>query len=105
VPDFYATFADRHGKPLAIVETAALYNTTVGGADELTIKQAWWQQVFAPDVASRFPRLKMLNWFEWRKPEAELGGATVDWTVTRTPAILAAFQADFPRQRFTTARP
>jgi hypothetical protein len=47
----------------------------------------------------------MLNWFEWRKAEAELGGATVDWTVTQTPAILAAFRADFPSQRFTAAVP
>jgi hypothetical protein len=105
VPDFYATFADGHQKPLAIVETAALYNTTVGGADELAIKQAWWRQVFAPEVATRFPRLKMINWFEWRKPESELGGATVDWTVTQTPSILAAFQADFPRDRFVPTSP
>ena len=78
-------YAEQHDKPLAIVETAALYNTTETGADELDLKQAWWQQVFAPEVFERFPRLRMINWFEWGKPESEIGGDRIDWTSPRTP--------------------
>jgi Glycosyl hydrolase family 26 len=99
VPDFYHQYAEGHSKPLAIPETAALYNPAVGGDAELDIKQAWWRQVFSEDVALRFPALKMINWFEWRKPEAEVNNAVIDWTSTLDPAIRAAFVADLPADR------
>lgn len=67
VPNFYQTYAVGHGKPLAIVETAAFYNTEVGGASEQSIKQLWWRQVFTPELIGSFPGIKMINWFEWRK--------------------------------------
>lgn len=98
-PDFYAIYAEQHDKPLAIVETAALFNTTEAGADELALKQAWWRQVFAPEVFVRFPRLRMINWFEWSKAESEIGGDRIDWSVTHDPATLAAFVADLPRNQ------
>jgi hypothetical protein len=102
-PDFYADYAEQRDKPLAIVETAALYNTTEAGASALALKQAWWQQVFAPEVFERFPRLRMINWFEWDKAESEIGGDRIDWTVTQDPDILAAFVADLPRDRLRFA--
>jgi hypothetical protein len=99
VPDFYHVYAEGHGKPLAIPETAAFYNTTLAGDSELQIKQAWWRQVFSPDLERRFPYLKMINWFEWRKPEAEVQGAIVDWTATLEPMLRASFVSDLPRDR------
>jgi hypothetical protein len=102
-PDFYAVYAEQHDNPLAIVETAALYNTTEAGPDELTLKQAWWQQVFAPETFEQFPRLRMINWFEWEKSESEIGGDVIDWTVTQDPEILAAFAADLPRDHLRFA--
>lgn len=102
-PDFYAVYAEQHDKPLAIVETAALFNTTEGGADELALKQAWWQQVFAAEVFDRFPRLRMINWFEWNKAESEIGGDRINWTVTQDSEMLAAFVADLPRDRLRFA--
>jgi glycosyl hydrolase family 26 len=99
VPDFYHVYAEGHGKPLAIPETAAFYNTTVGGDSELQVKQAWWHQVFSPVLLQRFPYLKMINWFEWRKPEAEVQDAIVDWSATLDPIVRAAFLADLPRDR------
>jgi len=36
----------------------------------------------------------MLNWFEWRKAEAEVNGAVIDWGVTRNAAIRQAFSGD-----------
>src|SRR4051794_9057338 len=41
VPDFYAEYAEKYDKPLAIVETAALYRPGGGGATEASIKEAW----------------------------------------------------------------
>jgi hypothetical protein len=94
--DFYADYAVAKGKPVAITETAAFYAIGAGGDGEAQIKDAWWQQVFAADLHQTFPRLAMLNWFEWRKHEAEVDGE-VDWTVTRDPALLQQFQAALPQ--------
>ena len=95
VPNFYAIYGNQHDKPVAIPETAALFNTAGDTSAELAIKQAWWRQVFSPDIPKLFPRLKMINWFEWDKQESEVG-AKVDWTTTRTSAIRGAFTADLP---------
>ncbi len=95
LPDFYGEYAVNHNKPLAIPGTAALYNPAVGGASEAEIKRAWWEQVFSAQTHARFPQLKMINWFEWDKDEAEVNGR-IDWTVTTTPAIRAAFTAALP---------
>lgn len=95
VPDFDGVYATGHRKPLAIPETGALYAPGHGGATALQIKQAWWNQVFAPSVRTRFPRLAMVNWFEWDKTETEIGGR-VDWTATRDPAVRSAFRAALP---------
>ncbi len=97
VPDFYTRYGVEHGKPVAIVETGALYNTAAGtgGPAEFDLKQAWWQQVFDPDLPQQFPQLKMINWFEWDKYEPEVD-ARVDWTVTNNPQLRRAFTAALP---------
>jgi len=78
IPDFYATYAEDRGKPMAIPETAALFNAA-GDGPEAEIKAAWWEQVFSDETRERLPRLRMVNWFEWNKSESEVGGAVVDW--------------------------
>jgi Glycosyl hydrolase family 26 len=92
VPDFYAGYAERYGKPLAIVETAALYRPGGGGAAESAIKTAWLAQVFSADTRTRFPLLRIVNWFEWRKVETEVH-AVVDWRITVDPGERTAFLA------------
>ena len=37
----------------------------------------------------------MINWFEWDKQESEVGGR-VDWTVTGTEEVRAAYRAGLP---------
>ena len=96
VPDFYSTYANFHHKPLAITETAAFYSPGVPG-DEVAIKEAWSKQVFDPSIATRFPRLEMINWFEWDKYETEVK-AEVKWTVIRRPDLVSAFRASLPSQ-------
>jgi hypothetical protein len=81
VPDFYATYADGHDKPMAIIETAALYDPTGGGPTEAEVKSAWFSQVFSADTVRDFPRIRMINWFEWRKDEPEVG-STIDWRLS-----------------------
>ncbi|WP_284548372.1 glycoside hydrolase family 26 protein [Aestuariimicrobium sp. T2.26MG-19.2B] len=96
VPDFYAEYAVGRSKPLAIAETAALVNTERDASNALAIKQEWWQQVLAADIPTRFPALRMVNWFEWDKYEAEVR-ARVDWTVTQDPDVRAAFAKALPQ--------
>eukprot|EP00897_Mesotaenium_endlicherianum_P000207 jgi/Mesen1/10187/ME000076S09697 len=102
IPDFYGTFcADAvHRKPMAIPETAALFNTQAACCQsEIEVKSSWWNQVFnvegtrpdGGDVSERLPQIKMINWFEWRKQESELQNAVVDWTFSNNAAVKAAF--------------
>ncbi len=95
LPDFYGRYAAEQGKPLAIPETAALYAPGAGGADELTIKRAWWRQIHDPGLSRRLPRLAMINWFEWRKNESEIGGS-VDWTAATNSSVARAYRSELP---------
>jgi len=90
--DFYARWADGHAKPLAITETAAFFRPSVGGASERQIKTTWLAQVFDPATLRSFPRLRLVNWFEWRKFEAEVED-TVDWRITANDELRDAFVA------------
>ncbi len=47
IPDFYATYAEGHDKPMGVFETAALFNPSAGGPAEGDLKEAWWEQVTA----------------------------------------------------------
>ncbi len=80
VPDLYATYADGHDKPMAIIETAILYDPTAAaiGPGEAELKSAWFAQVYGEATRDEFPRIAMLNWFEWRKQESEVG-RIIDW--------------------------
>lgn len=95
LPDFYRSYGEQRNKPVGIFETAAFYAPAAGGADEFALKSGWWRQVFAADIPQRYPKLKMINWFEWDKHENEVG-ARVDWGVTVTPDLRDAFLADLP---------
>ncbi|HEY6747185.1 MAG TPA: glycosyl hydrolase [Mycobacteriales bacterium] len=98
VPDFYDRYARRTGKPITVSETSALFNTGRAGtgATDLQIKQAWMRQVFAPDLPARFPRLRLINWFEQEKDERDVPASRVDWTLTHDPEVLYAFRRDAP---------
>jgi hypothetical protein len=95
VPDFYAVYAEGHRKPMGVFETAALYNPAAPGPSEADVKTAWWRQVTDAGLREAFPRLHMLNWFEWRKDEVEVGGV-VDWRLTDDPALARRLLAATP---------
>jgi hypothetical protein len=87
IPDLYATFADGHEKPLAIIETAILYDpSATSGPKERDLKTAWFEQVFSTATRTEFPRIGMLNWFEWRKMESEVG-RVIDWRLAADPSL------------------
>ena len=93
--DFYATWAEGHDKPMGIFETAALYNPNAPGPSEADLKAAWWRQVTDPAIAADFPRLAMLNWFEWRKEEPEVGGV-IDWRLSADPDLARRLLDEVP---------
>ncbi len=100
VPDFYARYcADGiHDKPLAIAETAALFNPEQGGVSELAIKEGWFRQLYnisgdAPDafdVAQHFPKLKCVCWFDHYKFEQDQQ-QWIDFRFSAYEPIRAAF--------------
>ena len=47
----------------------------------------------APPIHVEFPGIAMLNWFEWRKDEPEVGGI-VDWRLTSDPELARALLAE-----------
>ena len=95
VPNFYRDYGERWNKPVGVFETAAFYAPASGGADQMALKSSWWQQVYAHDIPKRFPRLKMINWFEWDKYEVEVN-ARVDWGVTIDPQMREAYREALP---------
>lgn len=96
VPDFYGTYAEGHNKPMAVIETAALYDPAGEGPDEASIKRAWFEQVFSESTRAAFPKIGMINWFEWAKPEAEVD-ALIDWRLGSDPALARSLLAGVPQ--------
>ncbi len=93
IPDFYATYAEAQARPMGIFETAALVNPAEPGPTEAEIKAAWWRQVTDPDIRDDFPRLAMLNWFEWHKEEVEVG-SVIDWRLSADPDLARRLLAE-----------
>jgi hypothetical protein len=97
IPNLYKVYADGHDKPIAIVETAILYDPAPppGGPSEAKLKTAWFDQVFAGTNRTEFPRIGMINWFEWRKMETEVG-RVIDWRLAADPALAKSLLASVP---------
>ncbi|TPX37522.1 mannan endo-1,4-beta-mannosidase [Synchytrium microbalum] len=90
--DFYTRFASAKNKPMCFPESGSPYHPAYGGVDELTLKQGWWRQVYAPTTLSNFPLLKMVVNFE----EEKLNDRSImsDWRLASNPAVIAAYVAD-----------
>jgi hypothetical protein len=95
IPDFYADYVVGHDKPMSITETAILYDPAGPGPSEVELKTAWWDQVFDARVRDRFPRIGMVNWFEWRKQEVEVG-KVIDWRISADPSLARSLLAELP---------
>ena len=98
---FYSRFCSdgTHNKPLMIAETSAFYNTEQPGGNEASMKQAWFRQLYnisgggidGPDVATTFPKMKCVNWFDHYKREGEAQNQFIDWRASANPLVRNAF--------------
>lgn len=61
-----------------------------GTPTELEIKQSWWTQIFGAETIKRFPRMKLVQWFDIQQPNAYEGN-TGDWSFTHTPMLRDSF--------------
>ena len=95
VPDFYATYAEGHDKPMAITETAAFFDPSGSGPKATEVKAAWFRQVFSVETRERFARIGMINWFEWEKQEPEVG-RQIDWRLTADPSLARTLLDEVP---------
>ncbi len=87
VPDFYATYSEGHDKPMAIIETGILYDPAAkAGPPETALKSAWFEEVLGDQTRTTFPRIEMINWFEWRKRESEVD-RVIDWRLGSKPEL------------------
>ena len=84
----------RLGSPRVIVVSFVSFPLAVADITNLdaAASQALRQSAGKAETRSRFPLLRIVNWFEWRKYEAE-ASAVVDWRITADPVLRASFLA------------
>jgi len=96
--NFYETYCTKSGKACMFSESGASYHVDVqGGATQLAIQQAWWQDCITSDAfLDQFPRIKMLMAFEYEKYEDGNDGLPDlrDFRIANDTAVLAAFSSD-----------
>ena len=102
VPDFYARYAEDRDKSMAIPETAAFVTAAADPELALEIKRGWWRQVYSPDMRDQFPQLRLVNWFNFEKPELE-SVDLVRWSVTTDERIADGFGTDLADSVATAA--
>jgi hypothetical protein len=90
---FYGRYAAALDKPF-LLETAAFFSPAAGGPDELSVKQAWWSQIFDAVDSGDYPLLGLVVWRDTTATRAVVGESVIDWSVTLDPAIAAAFTSD-----------
>lgn len=88
---FYDRFAVADDRPM-LLDTGALYDHSLRGADELAVKQGWWRQVIAA-VQDR-TLVRGVTFLETNRREPEAGNRVADWRDTAVPGIAGSFRAD-----------
>jgi hypothetical protein len=92
--NFYDRFAVADDRPM-LLDTGALYDHSLRGADELAVKQSWWRQVIAA-VQDR-PLIRGVTFLETNRREPEAAGRVADWRDTAVPGIAGSFRTDLER--------
>lgn len=110
LPNFYANYSVAYDKPMVVAETGAFYNlcdvfpgrmgcaANANGPTQLQVKSAWWQQAFnlmdapqGPSIATAFPNIKLISWYDVTMRQVEASGNTVDWDVSQQADLRTAF--------------
>ncbi|MDQ0921611.1 hypothetical protein QF038_000119 [Pseudarthrobacter sp. W1I19] len=86
--NFYGTYAAGKDKPF-VLQTAAFYSPASGGASDVDIKVAWWDQVLGAATSTDFAKTAAVVWDE-RTSTRDTGVASIDWLLTGNPAVAAA---------------
>ncbi|KAJ3415149.1 hypothetical protein HDV05_005429 [Chytridiales sp. JEL 0842] len=101
--DFYQMFSASKGKPFCIAESNAAFHVRsqilgplAPGVGHLAQAQSYWQGYLTdPDFYARFPLVKMINLFEFKKWEPEATDNIYrDFRITWDLPILTAFLTD-----------
>ncbi|WP_139200610.1 OpgC domain-containing protein [Curtobacterium sp. MMLR14_010] len=97
---FSERFAVGHDRPM-VLDTGALYDHALRGADELAVKQGWWGQVFAAVQDRSYVRA--VTFVETNRREPEAGNRLADWRDTADRGVAASFRRDLlATDRFVT---
>ncbi|KAI9208485.1 glycoside hydrolase superfamily [Polychytrium aggregatum] len=106
---FYNTYASGKNKPMAISETAAAIHLIGNGVPlspgpgQLAVQQSYWAEYMTNSTfLDLFPKIKLLNLFEFKKNETETSGTqqvTVlrDFRQTINTTVLSAFKSDLSK--------
>lgn len=86
--DFYQQFAEKYNKDFMIAESSAGTCFDCSEADEIAWKRSWWNQIYAPDIQTTYPRLIGVVWFEITKENLNFG------IFDRPAAVYNAFLSD-----------
>ncbi|MDF2666859.1 MAG: hypothetical protein K0R81_2709 [Microbacterium sp.] len=92
-PNFAGTYSSSD-RPL-LIETAAFYSASVGGASELEVKSAWWRQIEGAVASAQVPSLAAVIWEDTATTRGVVGETVIDWSVTlSSDAVRSAFVSD-----------
>lgn len=106
---FYSTYVQQTNKPFILSETGSpiesnlqpsdnIVKVTPTSAEEVAVKQAWWNAILTNAFNGQLPRLKMAVWFEITKPESSYQRPDTmvqrDFRITSNSAVAQAFSAD-----------
>jgi hypothetical protein len=83
---FYERYSVAEGKRM-MLESAAYYAPSVGGPSELSIKQAWWGQIFSAVSSPPYSQIGVVLWRDTTATRAVAGDSVIDWSVTLNSAI------------------
>jgi hypothetical protein len=83
---FYDRYSVAEGKRM-MLETAAYYTPSAGGASELSIKQSWWRQVFSTVSSPEYAQIEVVLWRDTTATRAVAGESVIDWSVSLNSAI------------------
>jgi len=86
--NFYGTYSEGLKKPF-LLQTAAFYSPSTGGASEADIKTGWWGQVVGTSTSPDFVRTAAVVWDE-RTSTRDTGVASISWLLTGNPEIAKA---------------
>jgi hypothetical protein len=77
-----------------MLRTAALYSPTGGGPSELSVKQSWWNQVFAAVGDDQYDRIDVVLWQDSTATRGAVGESFIDWSATINSTTRSAFSDD-----------